>query len=494
MSDIFDVKKRFWSRKIKKYQKIFDLVKGYRPFYIDQDIEWVCNELEKKYGQKSVFSSRRILHETIPATVDWPVTLRIQKGRYEKIDISLSNICVNFSIETSFRLQIEQTAGALFHLHRREEIIELFDALFDDYEKNMEELEMFIMSEEKIERLRQIESAGVYDLIPKVMAKTNYEWNLVEDKACSVLQIKAKRGKMIEISLDHKAFRNKIPDMTNVIEQTESYLDSVPYPINIRNCGKTRKLGVVKKEINESQCKSEFWNSKLKEYQKQFCLCDKQSVSTNSDMDMEYIASELKKKFGSNDVSVKHNNPAYKKDKWFIMLRILRRRCASSSVSISNLDVVSDCPTLFTILIGYDCKPIWCNSTRRDEILSLFYKVHSDYNKNLTELAIFMSEMKNGNKLHQIAVSSLEAIIPKIMAKTSYEWNLVEEKTRSVLHIKTKRGKMIEISLGHKTFQKLLPDMIKVIEQTERYLDSVPYPVNIKNCSKSAKWRKGEGV
>ena len=112
----------------------------------------------------------------------------------------------------------------------------------------------------------------------------------------------------------------------------------------------------------------------------------------------------------------------------------------------------------------------------------------------MEELKDFIVQEQKSEKLRKMGAAGARILIPKEMAKTNYEWNLAEEKTRSVLRVKTKRGKMIEISLGHKTFQKLLPDMIKVIEQTERYIDSVPYPVNIKNCSKSAKWRKGGGV
>lgn len=241
MNDISNVKNKFWSKKIKEYEKRFVLQDNARPGNTDQDIKWICAELKRKYGEKNVLSSRKIFPEKRPPKIEWTVTLHIQKGCYEKIDVCLSNVSISSWYLASFIIQVEQGEGILCHSDRREDIIKLFDALYNDYEKNMEELSAFIVKEQRGEKLRKMGAAGARILIPKEMAKTNYEWNLIEEKTRSVLHIKTKRGKMIEISLGHKTFLKLLPDMIKVIEQTERYLDSVPYPVNIKNCSKNAK-------------------------------------------------------------------------------------------------------------------------------------------------------------------------------------------------------------------------------------------------------------
>ncbi len=241
MNDISNVKNKFWSKKIKEYEKRFVLQDNARPGNTDQDIKWICAELKRKYGEKNVYSARKILPEKQPPKIEWDVILQIKKSGYEKIGVRLSNYSISSWYEASFIIQVEQGEGVLCHSDRREDIAKLFGALYDDYEKNMEELSAFIVKEQRSEKLRKMGAAGARILIPKEIAKTNYEWNLVEEKTRSVLHIKTKRGKMIEISLGHKTFLKLLPDMIKVIEQTERYLDSVPYPVNIKNCSKSAK-------------------------------------------------------------------------------------------------------------------------------------------------------------------------------------------------------------------------------------------------------------
>ena len=241
MSDMSIVKNKFWSKKIKEYEKRFVLQDNASPGNTDQNIKWICAELKRKYGEKNIYCARKILPEKRPPKIEWDVILQIQKSGYEKINVRLSNYSISSWYEASFIIQVEQGEGVLCHSNRREEIVKLFAALYDDYEKNMEKLSTFIVKEQRSEKLRKIGAAGARILIPKEMAKTNYEWNLVEEKTRSVLHIKTKRGKMIEISLGHKTFLKLLPDMIKVIEQTERYLDSVPYPVNIKNCSKSAK-------------------------------------------------------------------------------------------------------------------------------------------------------------------------------------------------------------------------------------------------------------
>lgn len=76
------------------------------------------------------------------------------------------------------------------------------------------------------------------------------------------------------------------------------------------------------------------------------------------------------------------------------------------------------------------------------------------------------------------------------MLQTNHEWNLVEENDRFLLQIKTKRHKMIEISLKEKNFVQKMPEIPSAITQIERFLESAPFPVDIKNYGNNILWKR----
>lgn len=244
----------------------------------------------------------------------------------------------------------------------------------------------------------------------------------------------------------------------------------------------------------EWQCKSEFWTTKLKGYEKEFNLKNTTAVKTDSDMDMQYIYDELKKKYGVDKVegrrNVYENNKKKKDVRWFIRVKKQNKNGNQITAYISNTMVRPKFPSTF--VIGIESSDyIICHSDHKKEIINLFDKIYDDFERNMAELDAILMELKKERKIHEIAQTSIRTIIPAIMSKTNYEWNLVEEGARSVLQIKMKRGKMMEISLGHKSFNDKIPDILKVIEQIENLLDTIPYPVDIKNYSRKIGWRKG---
>ena len=76
------------------------------------------------------------------------------------------------------------------------------------------------------------------------------------------------------------------------------------------------------------------------------------------------------------------------------------------------------------------------------------------------------------------------------MLQTNHEWNLVEENDRFLLQIKTKHHKMIEISLNEKNFVQKMPEIPSAITQIERFLESAPFPVDIKNYGNNILWKR----
>ncbi len=243
---------------------------------------------------------------------------------------------------------------------------------------------------------------------------------------------------------------------------------------------------------------SEFWAKKLKGYEKEFALRNKTDVKTNPDMDMQFIFDELKKRYDEDKVDGRREVYTTKKKThiyWSISLAIQKGNSEEIRVHLSNSRISQNYPSTFLLYMYIESRDyILFHSNNRNEVLSLIDRIYDDYERNMEELDALLVEVKKEQKVHEIAQTSIRTIVPSIMAKTNHEWNLVEEDARSVLQIKLKHGKMMEISLGHKSFSDKIPEMLKVIEQIENLLETIPYPVDIKNCGRKIRWEKNGGV
>ncbi len=104
-------------------------------------------------------------------------------------------------------------------------------------------------------------------------------------------------------------------------------------------------------------------------------------------------------------------------------------------------------------------------------------------------------------KLAEIAAQSIEAIIPQMMAKSGYEWNLECGENKRCgggvvpggyyLCIKMKRHKMVRIALNQKNFANKIPEVLNVVKQIEQLMEQVPYAVDVLNYGPGTHWFKG---
>jgi hypothetical protein len=60
-----------------------------------------------------------------------------------------------------------------------------------------------------------------------------------------------------------------------------------------------------------------------------------------------------------------------------------------------------------------------------------------------------------------------------------------------LLRVKTKKHKMIEITLSQKNFMEKIPGILDVVRQVEQMLEQAPYAVNIANYGPGVQWNKG---
>lgn len=149
------------------------------------------------------------------------------------------------------------------------------------------------------------------------------------------------------------------------------------------------------------------------------------------------------------------------------------------------------------------CKTYADNPEGIIRFVSRLYEERDDIEKHymimkekLKELEI---QQKKEKKAAEITRMSIRAIVTEKMSGTEHEWFISEEKTRSVLLIKTKYGKMLEITLGHKSFTKKISVLTDIINQFETFMETLPYAVNIKDLTYTTKsgritWNKGSEI
>ena len=88
----------------------------------------------------------------------------------------------------------------------------------------------------------------------------------------------------------------------------------------------------------------------------------------------------------------------------------------------------------------------------------------------------------------------------QIMSQSGYEW-ILESVYKGwgrggipesyILRVKTKKHKMIEITLSQKNFMERIPEILNVVKQFEQLLEQAPYAVNIANYGPTTQWNKG---
>lgn len=250
---------------------------------------------------------------------------------------------------------------------------------------------------------------------------------------------------------------------------------------------------------SRSQIENDFWTEKLEAYRQNSEVYEtyhvKESQKINEDSDMENLYKLLVEKFGTNYLYKNIREATYRKKEyniWCIRFYPQGNKQGSNNdyIEISNSCVSHQYVTCFLISINNDIRRYWCNSYRYQEIFNLFCNFYNDYESNKNELTNLLLEYEKNEKIKTVAQQSIKAIVEAKMTGTGYKWDLQEEGSRCVLRIKMKRGKMIELTLGYKSFTEKIPEMLEVIKQMENLLDTIPYPVNVRSCAKNIDWKE----
>ncbi len=127
--------------------------------------------------------------------------------------------------------------------------------------------------------------------------------------------------------------------------------------------------------------------------------------------------------------------------------------------------------------------------------LIIFLYKNSDFCADAFEAA---RNMMKEEKTKELAKNTINTIIPQLMAGSDYEWCLKRDGKwgdidRLLLLIKLDGRKMIEISLGFKSFERKLPELLNVIAKIKEATKELPFQINIKDYGHNSDidWHKG---
>ncbi len=234
----------------------------------------------------------------------------------------------------------------------------------------------------------------------------------------------------------------------------------------------------------------EFWEQKLEEYAVilRYRRIDEKA---NPKAVMNDLIEKFTQTYGEENVEKEIGTSIYRRKEyeyWHVRIYFLgKEKDPDSYFSIShNFLSLEEYIYHISNISTWHTRRIY--TARLDELIALINKYIEDYQENQNQLNSKILEFEKNEKFKDTARKSIKAIVEAKMRGTSYQWNLTEEETRCVLCIKMKRSKMIEITLGYKSFTDKIPEMLEVIKQMENLLETIPYPVNIRSYGKNIEW------
>lgn len=244
---------------------------------------------------------------------------------------------------------------------------------------------------------------------------------------------------------------------------------------------------------SKREIEGEFWDSKLIEIQKK-CRKNRDDSLSRRCLDLEKIAMEMLHSL-REEIPTERVKAEFKE-------KFVDKDVCSFRVAIQFDEKVS---LEFTSFVGWmkreakECMFLYFSKASdyfyvdiRDykTVIEEFTAFYKNYNLYCEEINPALLENEKQEKIRQTAKNTIRVLIPNFMAQTGYEWNLVEEDERAILQVKMKRAKMIEITLGYKSFTDKIPELMNVIKQMDELISAIPYPANIKSYGRNIPWKK----
>lgn len=208
MKTSYEIEIDFWKKKIKSYIK--------------------TNEQTHPINNKALIPASKI-----------PTDITVSKKLSDKITISISN---NHKNENgffcfSFYFNNNKIFGRFSNYN---EAVNLFNSIYGNFKTDNTELK------EKIEPIVLKEQeylsilTAIKTFVNNMMNGAEYDWKIIEYESMTVLQIKLKSPRIIEIEIHHKAFI-KHPELydkdkiLNFVKKINEAFENIFLPVNIIN-------------------------------------------------------------------------------------------------------------------------------------------------------------------------------------------------------------------------------------------------------------------
>ena len=127
-----------------------------------------------------------------------------------------------------------------------------------------------------------------------------------------------------------------------------------------------------------------------------------------------------------------------------------------------------------------------------DNLINYIISVFQNLPKWLEELDSITHSVNKAEKIRSIAEKNIELWIDDLMMDHNFTYLIRKEKEKSVLCVRFKYKKMLEIPIFHKNYQQTLPNLIETIKLFLKASEESPLFVHIKTYGNNINWKKGK--
>lgn len=127
-----------------------------------------------------------------------------------------------------------------------------------------------------------------------------------------------------------------------------------------------------------------------------------------------------------------------------------------------------------------------------DSLINYINSVFLNLPKWLEELDSIAHRVNKIEKIRSIAEKNIELWIDDLMMEHNFTYLIRKEKEKSVLCVRFKYKKMLEIPIFHKNYQQTLPNLIETIKLFLKASEESPLFVHIKTYGNNINWKKGK--
>lgn len=141
-----------------------------------------------------------------------------------------------------FRRSFSDTSyGCRFGAFKKDDLIDLIKEFPIKCAQWDEENQVIIRIYEKYDKIRKMAQTSIRILVENELKRTNYKYSIEEGKTRSVLVVKMRRQRKLEISLRHKDFQKVIGQIPEIIDRIMTTSDDIKADFKITRAKETVK-------------------------------------------------------------------------------------------------------------------------------------------------------------------------------------------------------------------------------------------------------------